>query len=157
MRALQQLVDHFFSHLFLQINKVNKAHNGGYLSMPPQNSKQYATAKLTVATTVWKSCQFCESSMRCRNKIQPRSPEFSSRHAVFLQLLACLGRHPSAFTSICGTDMAGRGALEPPPEGGARTKLYSTENSSSRIAYFGRDEKLLTKSLTPNKDFIYMY
>ena len=32
---------------------------------------------------------------------------------------------------MCGTDTAGRGALEPPPERGARTKLYSTENSSS--------------------------
>ena len=32
---------------------------------------------------------------------------------------------------MCGTDTAGRGAWEPPPAGGARTKLYSTENSSS--------------------------
>ena len=39
MRAVQQLVDQFSPHLFLQINKANKAHNGGYLSMPPQNSK----------------------------------------------------------------------------------------------------------------------
>ena len=57
--------------------------------------------------------------------------EIPPPQAVFWQLLACLARHPSAFTSMCGTDTAGRGALEPPPEGGARTKLYSTDNFSS--------------------------
>ena len=28
---------------------------------------------------------------------------------------------------MCGTDTAGRGALEPPPEAGARTKLFDRE------------------------------
>ena len=40
---------------------------------------------------------------------------------------ACLAQHLSAFTSMCGTDTAGRGALEPPPEDGARTKLFDRE------------------------------
>ena len=42
-------------------------------------------------------------------------------------LLACLAQRLSAFTSRCGTDTAGRGALEPPPEDGARTKLFDRE------------------------------
>ena len=46
---------------------------------------------------------------------------------VSFQLLACLARHPSAFTSTCGTDTEGRGAFEPPPEDGARTKLFYRE------------------------------
>ena len=45
----------------------------------------------------------------------------------FLQLLVCLTRHPSAFTSRCGTDTAGRGTFETPPEAGARTKLFNRE------------------------------
>ena len=59
--------------------------------------------------------------------------------------LARLARHPSAFTSMCGTDTAGRGALEPPPEGGARTKPYSTENSSSA------DRMLRPRQKTPDQ------
>ena len=42
-------------------------------------------------------------------------------------LLACLAQRLSAFTSRCATDTAGRGALEPPPEDGARTKLFDRE------------------------------
>ena len=61
-------------------------------------------------------------------KIQPKSPGIPPRHAVVLQLLACLARHPSAFTTMCGTGTAGRGALEPPPEAGARTKLFDRES-----------------------------
>ena len=34
-------------------------------------------------------------------------------------LFACLAHRLSAFTSRCGTDTAGRGALEPPPVDGA--------------------------------------
>ena len=58
---------------------------------------------------------------------------------------------------MCGTDTAGRGALEPPPEAGARMS-YLTENSSSANRYLGRDEKkTLTESLKPKKDFIYLH
>ena len=42
-------------------------------------------------------------------------------------LLAYLAQRLSAFTSRCGTDTAGRGALEPPPEDGAQTKLFDRE------------------------------
>ena len=69
--------------------------------------------------------------------------------------LARLARHPSAFTSMCGTDTAGRGALEPPPEGGARTKPYSTENSSSANRILRPRQKLLTK-VHDTKQWLYI-
>ena len=78
--------------------------------------------------------------------------------------LARLARHPSAFTSMCGTDTAGRGALEPPPEGGARTKPYSTENSSSanrilRPRQKTPDQSPCHQGMTrySRNDFIYIY
>ena len=40
---------------------------------------------------------------------------------------ACLVQRLSAFTSRCRTDKAGRGALEPPPDDGARTKRFDRE------------------------------
>ena len=92
-------------------------------SMPPQNLKtlQYQP------TTAWKWCQFCKPSRRCRVQDTTKISGIPPRHAILLQLLACLARHPSAFTSMCGTDTAGRGAFEPPPEDGARTKLFDRE------------------------------
>ena len=42
-------------------------------------------------------------------------------------LLACLAQRLSAFTSRCGTDTAGQGALEPSPEDVAGTKLFDRE------------------------------
>ena len=42
-------------------------------------------------------------------------------------LLARLAQRLSAFTSRCGTNTSGRGTLEPPPEDGARTKLFDRE------------------------------
>ena len=54
---------------------------------------------------------------------------------MFSQLLACLVRHLSAFTSMCGTNTAerGAGAFEPPPEAGARTKLFDREFQSREL------------------------
>ena len=76
----------------------------------------------------------------------------------FLQLLARLARHPSAFTSVCGTDTAGRVALEPPPEGGAPTKLYSTENSSSANRMVRPRQKTPDQIHdTEGNDFLYVY
>ena len=44
-------------------------------------------------------------------------------------LLACLAQRLSAITLRCGTDTAGGGALEPPLEDGARTKLFEFRES----------------------------
>ena len=48
-------------------------------------------------------------------------PKYQKRRSVFL---TCLARRLSVFASRCGTDTAGRGALEPPSEDGARMKLF---------------------------------
>ena len=78
--------------------------------------------------------------------------EYRSKY-IFCAFLACLALHPSTFTSRCGTDKAtlsegknnnnkaGRGALEPPPEDGARTKRFYREIPVPRTIYRGRDEK----------------
>ena len=93
-------------------------------SVPPQNSKHYQAP-------FGNDDNFVNHPGVADIYIQSKSPKNPSRHAVFLQLLACLARQPSAFTLMCGTDTAERGAVEPPTEGGARPKLCPTDNSSS--------------------------
>ena len=66
-------------------------------------------------------------------------PKYKKKNA----LLACLAQRLSAFTSMYGTDMAGRGALKPLPEDGARTKLFDREF-------------LFRESHTPPADVIYV-
>ena len=87
--------------------------------MPPQNSKHYQVP-------FGNDANFVNHPDAADNNVQPKSPKFSSTFGI-LQVVACLPRHPSAFTSMCGTDTAGRGASEPPPKGGARTKLFDRE------------------------------
>ena len=71
---------------------------------------------------------FVNNPAAADTKIQPKSISgIATRHAFFLQLLACNARHPSAFTSVCGTDTAGGGTFQPPPEAGAQTKLFDRE------------------------------
>ena len=55
------------------------------------------------------------------------APAYTAQNTKKNALLACLAQRLSASTSRCGTDTAGRGALEPPPEDGARTKLFDRE------------------------------
>ena len=58
-------------------------------------------------------------------KIQPKSPEFLLDMRYFCNFsLVSLGTRPRS--RRC-TDTAGRGALEPPPQAGARTKLFDRE------------------------------
>ena len=73
-------------------------------------------------------------------------------------LLACLAQHLSAFTSKCGTVTAGRGAFEPPPEDGARTKLSGREFQFRE----SHTEVETKKSSRPNprkkeRSYIYLY
>ena len=41
---------------------------------------------------------------------------YTAQNTNIFALLACLAQPPSAFTSRCGTDKAGRGTWGPPPE-----------------------------------------
>ena len=77
------------------------------------------------------------------------------QNTIFLQLLAFLAQHPSAFTSRCRTDKAGRGALEPPPEDGARMKRFDrefqfreshTEAISYAVGFFSRKRPFSTEA-----------
>ena len=118
--------------------------------MPPQNSKHYHVP-------FGNDANFVNHSGVATIKIQQFFRNSSST-------LARLARHPSAFTSMCGTDTAGRGPMEPPPEGGARTKPYSTENSSSanrilRTRQKNPDQNPWHQGMTrySRTDFIYIY
>ena len=52
----------------------------------------------------------------------------------------------------------GKGRWSRPPKAALERSYIRPRIPVPRIAYFGRDEKkLLTKSLTPKKDFIYIY
>ena len=95
---------------------------------------------------IWKCCpSFIGSSGAYRPKYQKST------------LLACLAQRQSAFTSRCGTDTPGRGALEPPAEDGARTKLFDRE-FQFRESHTEAEtkKKLLTKS-PKKKMIIYIY
>ena len=82
----------------------------------------------------------CTLCRRCRRQDATEASRLPSQNKSFLQLLAYLAQPPSAFTSSFGTAKAGRGALEPPPEDGARTKRFYGEIPVPRILYWGRDE-----------------
>ena len=71
----------------------------------------------------------------CRPTRYNRRLESTSSIYNILQPLTCLAQPPSAFTSRCGTNKAGRGALEPLPEDGAQTKRFDREIPVSRIPY----------------------
>ena len=73
-------------------------------------------------------------------------------------LLACLAQRLSAFTSRCRTDAAGRGALEPSPEDGARTKRFDGE-FQFRESHTERPRRKKTPDRIPPKknDHIYIY
>ena len=75
-----------------------------------------------------------------------RSLEITSSNTIFLQLIACLAQHPSAFTSRCRTDKEGRRALEPLPEDGARTKRFDREFQFRESHTEAEAKKLLTES-----------
>ena len=118
--------DFYVLHSFKPCRRQAKQTNAQALQTSSKTSaREYATAKLkTLATTVWEWCQVWKSSRRCRRQDTAKVPRLPSQNTIFLQLLACLAQHPSAFTSRCGTGTAGRGAFEPPLEDGARTKLF---------------------------------
>ena len=82
------------------------------LYMPPQTSKLYQLP-------LGNDAKFVNHPGAADIKNTINISGIPPRHAVFLQHLACLARHPSTFKEMCGSDTAGQGALEPPPEAGA--------------------------------------
>ena len=97
-------------------------------------------------TPIWKFNNalpiYILSTSRCTSR-SGEQLESTVRNTKIRALLACLAQRPSAFTLLrCKMDnKAGRGALEPPPEDGARTKRFDREIPVPRIPYWGRGEK----------------
>ena len=109
-------------------NSINKC----IIMIPTAVSRGFLGLNMT---PIWKYCRakfFLSSSPYI--KIRRINGEYSSNYEI-CALLACLPQHPFAFTLRCGTDMAGRGALEPPPEDGAQTKLFDRDIPVSRIPH----------------------
>ena len=52
---------------------------------------------------------------------------YTAQNTKICALLACLAQPTYPIPARWGTDTAGRGAFEPPPEDGARTKLFDRE------------------------------
>ena len=67
----------------------------------------------------------------CQNPRIPRA--YTAQNTKKSTLLNCLAQCLSALKSRCGTDTAGRGALEAPPEDGVRAKLYDRQFQSREL------------------------
>ena len=78
-------------------------------------------------TTIWKCCPLFIRSSSTYAKIQEWLGRIPPKIQKKRTSLACLAQRLSALTSRCGPDTAGRGALEPAPEDGTRTKLFDRE------------------------------
>ena len=52
---------------------------------------------------------------------------YTAHNTKMFALLACLALPTHPIPARCGTDTAGRGAFEPPPEDVARTKIFDRE------------------------------
>ena len=55
---------------------------------------------------------------------------YTAQNTKISALLACLAQPTYPIPARCGTDTAGRGAFEPPPEDGARAELFDREFQS---------------------------
>ena len=79
--------------------------------------------------------KFITLCRRCRRQDTTEASTLRHQNTNVLQLLACLAQRLSAFTSRCRTYKAGRRALEPPVEAGARTKRCDREIPVPKIPY----------------------
>ena len=73
-------------------------------------------------TPIWKCCSLMYSFKLCICQDPRIARAYTAQNTKNIALLARLAQHPSAFTSRCGTDKAGRGASEPPAEDRAQKK-----------------------------------
>ena len=119
--------------------------------MPPQNSKHYQVP-------FGNDANFVNHPGVADIKIQPKSPKFFLDMRYFCNFsLVSLGIRPRS-RRCAGRTRQGEGRWSRPPKAALERSYIRPRIPVPRIAYFGRDEKkLLTKSLTPKKDFIYIY
>ena len=115
--------------------------------MPPQNSKHYHVPFGNDANIV------NHPGVAAIN-IQPRFPTFLLDMRYFCNFsLVSLGTRPRSRRCAERTKQ-GEGRWSRPPKTALERSYVRPRIPVPRIAYFGRDKKLLTKYLTPKKDFI---
>ena len=71
-------------------------------------------------------------------------------------LLACLVQPTYPIPVRCGKDTAGQGAFEPPPEDGARTKLFDRKFQFVESHTEAETKKLLTEQLKKNDIYLFI-
>ena len=83
---------------------------------------------------------------------------YTAQNTKICALLACLAQPTYPIPARCGTDAAGRGAFEPPPEDGARTKLFDPEfQFRESHTEAETDKKLLIESPPQRMAYIVLY
>ena len=119
--------------------------------MPQQNSKHYQVP-------FGNDANFVNHPGAADIRIQPKSPKFLLDMRYFCNFsLVSLGIRPRSRRCAERTRQGER-RWSRPPKAALERSYIRPRIPVPRIAYFGRDEKLLTKYLTPKKDFIsYMY
>ena len=118
--------------------------------MPPQSSKHYQVP-------FGNDANFVNHPGVADIKIQPKFPKFLLDMRYFCNFsLVSLGIRPRSRRCAERT-RKGEGRWSRPPKATLERSYIRPRIPVPRIAYFGRDIKLLTKYLTPKKDFIYVY
>ena len=119
--------------------------------MPQQNSKPYQVPSE-------KDANFVNHPGAADIMIQPKSPKFLLDMRYFCNFsLVSLGIRPRSRRCVERTRQ-GEGRWSRPPKAALERSYIRSRVPVPRIAYFGRDKKkLLTKSLAPKKDFIYIF
>ena len=86
-------------------------------------------------TPIWKSCLPTCYFDNLSIHHDPKKDWIIPFKYICCAHFAYLAQRLSAFTSRCRTNKAGRGALEPHPEDGTRTKIFDREIPVPRIPY----------------------
>ena len=90
----------------------------------------------------------------CQNPSIARA--YTAQNTKICALLACLAQPTYPIPARCGTDTAGRGAFEPPPEDGALTKLFDREFQFRESHTEAETEKNSWPN-PPKKEWSYIY
>ena len=122
------------------------------------NAREYATQKFqTLATTVWKLCQFCKSSMRWRHTDKLKSPESLIDMRYFCNFsFFLLGIRPNS-RLFAERTRRGDGRWSRPLKS-AQERCYSTGNSSSANRILSpRRKKTPDRNPETKNELIYVY
>ena len=134
----------------MQLNTWCTGLNNSKLHIPPQNSKDYHVP-------FGKGAKFVNHLGVADIKMQPKIPKFLLDMRYFCNFsLVSLGIRPRS-PRCAERTRKGEGRWSRPPKAALERSYIRPRIPVPRIAYFGRDKKLLTKYLTPKKDFIYIY